>query len=164
MLSSHFDKQLVDAELLRLIAEQSRRVPYPIILAMGLIASFAWQYMAIELVISWLFFSGFCLLVRAYVLPKLASYKNVQKANEIAIILSAMNGIAHGSSCLILPLLFSVRTGYSDNDPARNLSRCCGYNVWPNAIYLLLTYCPACYPSALCGPYALILKTYSLAI
>ncbi|MCV6621376.1 MAG: hybrid sensor histidine kinase/response regulator [Cellvibrionaceae bacterium] len=107
MLSSHFDKQLVDAELLRLIAEQSRRVPYPIILAMGLIASFAWQYMAIELVISWLFFSGFCLLVRAYVLPKLASYKNVQKANEIAIILSAMNGIAHGSSCLFFPY-FSV--------------------------------------------------------
>ncbi|WP_299773910.1 hybrid sensor histidine kinase/response regulator [uncultured Pseudoteredinibacter sp.] len=107
MLNSHFDKQLVDAEILRLIAGQSRRVPYPIILAMALIASFAWQYMAAELVISWLFFSGLCLLVRALVLPKIASYQNVQKANEIAIMLSAVNGIAHGSSCLFFPY-FSV--------------------------------------------------------
>ncbi|WP_299979642.1 hybrid sensor histidine kinase/response regulator [uncultured Pseudoteredinibacter sp.] len=107
MLNSHFDKQLVDEELLRLVAGQSRRVPYPIILAMALIASFAWQYIAAEVVISWLLFSGFWLLVRAYVLPKIALYPDAQKANEIAIILSAMNGIAHGSSCLFFPY-FSV--------------------------------------------------------
>lgn len=97
----------INVELLTLIGQQARRVPVPIVLAMMLIASFAIPHVSIVLLLLWLSFCFGVLILRAWYLPHAINQDNKHHAIKWVIVLSALSGIAHGSSFLFFPY-FSV--------------------------------------------------------
>ncbi len=97
----------LEDELLHLIAKQSRRVPIAAFLAAIIIAAFAAEYLPRYIWGSWLVAVAVVLLIRLLILPRLPHMKHssAQDRIHIAIALSILNGLVHGSSLFFFPLL-----------------------------------------------------------
>ena len=91
---------LLEAELLKLLGRQARRVPIPVFLTALIVAGLASQYLSPLVWVPWLAIVGLVLVVRSIVLPKLPAMTDVsiQTRIRIAISLSAINGLVHGAS------------------------------------------------------------------
>lgn len=94
-------------ELLELVARQSRRVPFPVFIAAGIIASFAADSVEPIAWGSWLGATFLVLVARWIVLGRLPLMVDVaiQRRVNIAIALSALNGFIHGFSLVFFPFL-----------------------------------------------------------
>ena len=94
-------------QLLLLIARQARRVPLPVSVTSLLVAGLAGRYVPLFALLGWLAIVALILIVRAIVLPRLANNPNIplHKRLRIAVLLSALNGIVHGSSLLFFIFL-----------------------------------------------------------
>lgn len=98
----------IEQETLQFVAKQSLRVPYPLLLACGLITSFAVSKVDVIAWASWLFLV-LCMAVTRGVLMKRFNQGIYSTGTEmkIAIALSGLNGIVHGSSFLFF-IYFSI--------------------------------------------------------
>lgn len=90
----------VEEQLLLLLARQAKRVPFPIYLISATIAGLAAQHLPPTTWLPWLGLVTIVLLVRGFVLPRLPKMTGVPLNNRlrIAIVLSAVNGMVHGTS------------------------------------------------------------------
>ncbi len=110
MLAGHplTTAKTVEEELLRLLARQGRRVPFPVFLAAALIAAIAAARSVPTLAwSSWLAGVTAILAVRWLVLDRLPDLSRLseQRRLQIAVALSGINGIAHGLSLAFFPYL-----------------------------------------------------------
>src|SRR6185436_14407461 len=90
----------LEEELLRLIARQGSRVPVPVFLASVAIAGLAVGKVPAWMPPAWLALVGIVLTARWAVLRRLPALTQltVQKRLQIAVALSAINGVVHGLS------------------------------------------------------------------
>lgn len=97
----------VEAELLHLLARQSRRVPIPVFLAAAMIAGLAAARVPTINWAAWLVLVGVVLATRWAVLGMLTdrSRFSEQQGLRIAIVLNAVNGVTHGLSLAFFPYL-----------------------------------------------------------
>ncbi len=91
--------QLED-QLLRLLGRQAKRVPFPVFLMSVIVAGLAAQYVTPFAWVPWLAIVALVLVARFTILPRLRDRSDIpiQKRLQIAIALSVVNGIVHGSS------------------------------------------------------------------
>lgn len=97
----------LDDELLLLLSRQGRRVPIPVFLVASILAIFAADQLPVSIWGSWLVLVGVVLIIRLHVLgrlPELAGLSQHRRI-QIAIALSAVNGITHGLSIGFFPFL-----------------------------------------------------------
>lgn len=104
--SSEVERGLED-ELIQLLARQGRRVPIPVFLSALLIASMASGQRAVWGPWVWLSLVTVLLAVRWQVLGRLPVVRRLTSAEKlkIAVLLSAINGVLHGSSVGFAPAL-----------------------------------------------------------
>lgn len=89
----------LDAELVKMLAQQGRRVPIPIFLAACLIASMANEHLPLWLVTAWLGMASLTLLWRYHHLGRLqTSSMPLAQQLRMAILLSGVSGLSHGLS------------------------------------------------------------------
>ncbi len=96
-----------DEALLRLLARQAKRTPLPVLAESALMAGIAWTTVPRAAVASWLAAVGIMLLLRRLVLPRLAQATQVpvHRRLNVAVWLSALNGIVHAASLGFAPFL-----------------------------------------------------------
>ena len=97
----------LEDELIAVIARQGRRVPIPVFLSSLLIAAMAWEQDPRVTPAIWLVMVGGILALRWYVLGRLPTLSRltVSERVNIAVFLSAVNGIVQGSSIAFAPSL-----------------------------------------------------------
>jgi signal transduction histidine kinase len=97
----------LEEELLALLARQARRIPVPVFLAALMIAALASDHVPGWVLAAWLCLVTVVLVVRWYVLGRLAELTAMPAARRlhIAIVLSGINGVAHGLSLGFFPFL-----------------------------------------------------------
>lgn len=97
-------------ELLRLLARQSRRVPIPVAFATIIIATFASDAIPFAVWSGWLGMVFTVLVVRLITIQRLCDLTEIpiQRRLLTAVLLSATNGIVHGSSLAFFPFLSDV--------------------------------------------------------
>lgn len=89
----------LEDELLLLLAKQSSRVPVAVLFAAGIIVALAADYLPIQIWGSWFAAVAFMSLVRLVLLSRLpAMLLPTGTKLRIAVALSAVNGVVHGSS------------------------------------------------------------------
>ncbi|MDB5914648.1 MAG: integral rane sensor hybrid histidine kinase [Ramlibacter sp.] len=98
-------REEVQQRLLELLAEQSRRVPLAVGVLLAVVALMASQRLSLWLVIPWLVASVGILMLRRYWLALLPTQLQIPTSTRIrtAIILSFINGCAHGLSLVSFP-------------------------------------------------------------
>ncbi|NHZ33383.1 ATP-binding response regulator [Massilia rubra] len=99
-------EDLLDEELLRLLAKQSRRLPLPIFLAAALMAWLAsYPGWPSPLLLSWVAVLGTMLMARRSLLGRLPAMHAVplRLRMRVAVALNAMNGLSHGAGLLFFP-------------------------------------------------------------
>ncbi|MDQ0036691.1 signal transduction histidine kinase [Variovorax boronicumulans] len=102
-------------ELLRLLAKQGRRVPIPVFLTASLLAFMAAGRLQHPWVAwLWLALVGFVLLARWRILGGLFANERLARAQKlnVAILLSAVNGVVHGASAIFLPSLDGIEKAF----------------------------------------------------
>lgn len=102
-------------ELLRLLAKQGRRVPIPVFLTASLLAFMAAGRLQHPWVAwLWLALVGFVLLARWRILGGLFANKRLARAQKlnVAILLSAVNGVVHGASVIFMPSLDGIEKAF----------------------------------------------------
>lgn len=99
-------KHLED-QLLVLLGRQARRVPFPVLVISVIVAAQAAQHLPPVAWLPWLGLVVLVLAVRIVVLPRLQHQTEIplRKRLQTAVILSAVNGIVHGSSLAFFPFL-----------------------------------------------------------
>lgn len=97
-------------ELLDLLARQGRRVPYPVLAVLSVVAWLAYSHTEAYKLAIWLSAVVVVLIVRYVVLGKLPEMhdRSLDERINIAVLLSAINGVAHGASLYFFPLLTEV--------------------------------------------------------
>lgn len=97
----------LEEELLAFLARQARRIPIPVFLAALMIAALSWQYVPKWILAGWLGLVAVMLIVRWHVLGRLSELHALSPARRlnIAILLSAANGLTHGLSLAFFPFL-----------------------------------------------------------
>lgn len=97
----------LEEELLALLARQARRIPIPVFLATLMIAALAADHVPTWILAGWLSLVVVVLAIRWYALGRLAALSSVSagKRLRIAIVLSFVNGVAHGLSLGFFPFL-----------------------------------------------------------
>lgn len=105
--SDDINTRSFEDELLLLLAKQSRRVPLAAFLAACIIAAFAADYLPSMVWGTWLVVVAVVLALRFAVLPRLPDMRHLshERRINIAIWLSILNGLAHGSSLFFFPLI-----------------------------------------------------------
>ncbi|MCV6615191.1 MAG: HAMP domain-containing histidine kinase [Cellvibrionaceae bacterium] len=98
------DNPAFKREIMVILSRQTHRVALPILVAMGLIASFIAGAQPASIYISWWLFAAAITLLRLTILPRLAqrvetSWQRVMRSN---LLLSGLQGLAHGSTGLFL--------------------------------------------------------------
>jgi signal transduction histidine kinase len=90
----------LEQELLRLLAVQGRRVPIPVFLGAAMIAALVSDHVPAAIWAPWLTLVAVVLVVRWLLLGRLPTLRNRSDRERlrIAVMLSAINGIAHGLS------------------------------------------------------------------
>ena len=90
----------LEDQLLLLLGRQAKRVPLPIYVSSLIVAGLVAQYLPPVAWVSWLALVALILIARISILPRLPNHPEMplQKRLRIAIVLSAINGIVHGSS------------------------------------------------------------------
>lgn len=99
-----------EEELLDLLARQGRRVPYPVLAVLSVVAWLAYAHTEVYKLAIWLAAVVVVLIVRYVVLGRLPEMheRSLDERINIAVLLSAINGIAHGASLYFFPLLTEV--------------------------------------------------------
>ncbi|MDQ1919284.1 ATP-binding response regulator [Massilia pseudoviolaceinigra] len=97
----------LEAELLRLLARQGRRVPIPVFLGAVMIAALAWGRVPTVYLGAWLLLVALVLTARWLILGRLPALANLSDARRlhICIALSALNGCTHALSLLFFTAL-----------------------------------------------------------
>jgi signal transduction histidine kinase len=111
--SAHAEDAAVNAsgsleeELLRMLARQARRIPIPVFLAALMIAALASDYLPAWILGAWLVLVVAMLAIRWHVLGRLPLRTEMSAARrlQLAIALSAINGLVHGLSIGFFPFL-----------------------------------------------------------
>ncbi|MCV2364894.1 hybrid sensor histidine kinase/response regulator [Paucibacter sp. DJ1R-11] len=95
----------VDEELLRLLAQQGRRMPYPVGISAAVICVMAWQGSGHWLTLLWLAVVLAVLALRWWGLGRLASWRHLSLARRLraAIGLSLLNGLVFSASLGFVP-------------------------------------------------------------
>lgn len=90
----------LEDQLLLLLGRQAKRVPFPVFLLSLIVAGLAAQYVTPFAWAPWLAIVALVLVARITILPRLPDRADIpiQKRLRIAIALSVINGVAHGSS------------------------------------------------------------------
>ena len=101
------EQAAVDEELLRLLARQGRRLPYPVGASALMIAAMAWASVAPRWVLVWLAAVFSVLAFRRWALQRLAQAQPRPAAQRLrwASGLSAINGIVYSTSVFFVPFL-----------------------------------------------------------
>jgi signal transduction histidine kinase/ActR/RegA family two-component response regulator len=97
----------LEEELLLLLSRQGKRVPIPVFLVAAILAIFVSDQLPMSIWGSWLALVGIVLMVRLHVLGKLPDLTALSQHRriQIAIVLSAVNGVTHGLSIGFFPFL-----------------------------------------------------------
>jgi signal transduction histidine kinase len=97
----------LEEELLRMLARQARRIPVPVFLAALMIAALASDYLPVWILGAWLSLVVAMLAIRWHVLGRLPARTELSAARrlQLAIALSAINGVIHGLSIGFFPFL-----------------------------------------------------------
>jgi len=97
----------LEDQLLLLLGRQAKRVPLPIYVSSLIVAGLVAQYLPPVAWVSWLALVALILIARISILPRLPNHPEMplQKRLRIAIVLSAINGIVHGSSLIFFVFL-----------------------------------------------------------
>jgi signal transduction histidine kinase/ActR/RegA family two-component response regulator len=109
------DQQILEEELLQLLARQGRRVPIPVFLTATLLAFMAaGRFQPPWIVWMWLALVALVLLVRWKILGVLPSTTRWTRAEKlkITIFLSGINGVVHGASVIFLPALAGLEKAF----------------------------------------------------
>ncbi|MCV2367515.1 hybrid sensor histidine kinase/response regulator [Roseateles oligotrophus] len=101
------EQAAVDEELLRLLARQSRRLPYPVGVSALVIAAMAWGSVPHGWVLGWISLVFSVLAFRRWALQRLAvpQHRPARKRLRWASGLSALNGIVYSASVAFVPFL-----------------------------------------------------------
>jgi signal transduction histidine kinase/ActR/RegA family two-component response regulator len=93
--------------MLELLAEQSRRVPIPVAVLLVVVAFIAAQQLPPWIPAIWLLLSLGVLMVRRHVLGRLPDRMEIPTQDRVrtAVILSFVNGLSHGLSLVVFPML-----------------------------------------------------------
>lgn len=96
----------LELELVKMLAQQGRRVPIPIFLAACLIAAMASDHLPQTMVAGWLALVSLVLLLRYQLLGRLQhSQAPLPMQLRMAVFLSAVSGISHGLSLVFFPFM-----------------------------------------------------------
>jgi len=97
----------LEDQLLVLLGRQAKRVPFPVFLMSLIVAAMAAKYVTPFAWAPWLAIVALVLVARIMILPRLPDRSDVplQKRLRIAIALSVVNGIVHGSSLIFFVFL-----------------------------------------------------------
>lgn len=109
------DDQVLEDELLQLLARQGRRVPLPVFLTAALLAFMAAGHVEPPWIVwIWLALVALVLLVRWKILGLLPSTTRWTRAEKlkVAIVLSGINGVVHGASVIFLPALGGLEKAF----------------------------------------------------
>ncbi|MBT9490883.1 MAG: hybrid sensor histidine kinase/response regulator [Paucibacter sp.] len=101
------EQAAVDEELLRLLAQQGRRLPYPVGVSALVIAAMAWGSVAHGWVLAWVCSVFSVLAFRRWALLRLAAPQQTPAWKRLrwASGLSALNGIVYSASVAFVPFL-----------------------------------------------------------
>ena len=90
-----------------MLARQARRIPVPVFLAALMIAALASDYLPVWILGAWLSLVVAMLAIRWHVLGRLPARTELSAARrlQLAIALSAINGVIHGLSIGFFPFL-----------------------------------------------------------
>lgn len=102
---SSAEQATVDEELLRLLAQQGRRLPYPVGASALVIAAMAWSHVAHGWVLAWLALVFSVLAFRRWALVRLTTQQQIPAAKRLrwAAGLSAINGVVYSASVAFVP-------------------------------------------------------------
>jgi signal transduction histidine kinase len=97
----------LEEELLRLLARQARRIPFPVFLLALMIAGLASGYVPAWILVAWLCLVATVLAIRWHTLGRLAARVDLPPMRRVraAIVLSALNGVTHGLSLGFFPFI-----------------------------------------------------------
>jgi signal transduction histidine kinase/CheY-like chemotaxis protein len=101
------EQAAVDEELLRLLAQQGRRLPYPVGASGLVIAAMAWGSVAHVWVLGWLALVFAVLAFRRWALIRLAAAQHMPATKRLrwASAVSSLNGIVYSASVAFVPFL-----------------------------------------------------------
>jgi signal transduction histidine kinase/ActR/RegA family two-component response regulator len=107
-------REEVHRQLLELVAEQSRRVPIGVGCLLVVVAVMAAQHIPPWIPVVWLFGTLAILTLRRQWLGRLPALTSVPSAQRVrtVILLSLLNGSAHGLSLVIFPLLTETERSF----------------------------------------------------